>query len=510
LRAIARNEFKSTTEREKSVNIAKLGRFISTFVLVLVASGSVQASVVFQETFSTDGSLAGNAVETGSGTWIGHANLLVSGGVARPAADGPGKNALLAFTPESGKIYTLSADVSANSGSWVSLGFVADTAATIYGNEYFFNYVDSEAPWMLVQANESVGTFSGPGTAGDQYFAGVGSSGNMSVVLDTRATNWKATYYFNGSALRTNVFYGTLNITHVGFGGYPTSDLEVDNFVLEEDDDGVVLRGTVFNETFSEDGSIAGRSVETGYGTWIAHSELQATNGVALPAATGPGKNALLLFTPQTGTVYTLSADLSATSGGWLALGFVSDTAATIYGNEFFYTYADTAAPWMYIQPSGNVATFSGPGTGGEESFPGTGSSGTCSITLDTTGSDWKAVYYFNDVALSTNVFSGALNITHVGFGGYPTSDHEVDNFKLEFPYEAASLTAATLQIAMSNHLVVVSSSDLAADYLHTLQVSTDLADGSWSNITPSVSNTVTHSWELDAEQTGFFQILSE
>jgi hypothetical protein len=364
---------------------------------------------------------------------------------------------------------------------------------------------------MYVVANGNVGTFTGPGSGGGETFTGVGNSGTLSIVLDTRAINWKATYYVEGSALRTNVFSGTLNITHVGFGGYPTSNLEVDNFILEEEDAALLPPGVLLSETFSADGSLAGRSVEIGYETWIAHADLQTTNGVALPAATSPGKNGLLPFTPQTGTVYTLSADIAAISGSWAALGFVADTDSTIYGNEPFYAYVDTEAPWMYVVPAGNVQTFAGPSTGGVLGFSGVGSTGKLSIVLDTTETNWKAIYSFNGTALRTNVFSGSLNITHVGFGGNPVSNIEVDNFKLEFPYVPGPLEAATLEITMSNNTVVVSSSDLSADYTHILQVTDDLVSGVWSNLTPSVSNATGYSWGIiPADDRGFYQILSQ
>ena len=203
---------------------------------------------------------------------------------------------------------------------------------------------------------------------------------------------------------------------------------------------GMAQADVVYQDTFSVDGTLAGRAVEIGTGVWIGHSDLQTTNGVALPAATSPGKNALLAFTPETGRIYTLSVDINAISNSWAAMGFVSDTAATIAGNEFFYSYVDTEAPWMYVVPAGNVQTFTGPSTGGIGTFAGIGSSGTMQIELDTTGSDWEATYYFEGTALRTNTFSGSLNITHVGFGGNPVSTQEVDNFSLTVIPEPATL----------------------------------------------------------------------
>ena len=204
---------------------------------------------------------------------------------------------------------------------------------------------------------------------------------------------------------------------------------------------GMAQAGVIYQDTFSTDGSLAGRPVEIGTGTWIGHSNLQTTGGVALPAADGPGKNALLAFTPEVGKVYTLSANVNAVSGSWLGIGFVSDTALNIVGNEFFHDYVDTPAPWMYVVPNDNVQTFFGPHTGGVAGYVGVGSSGgTMAVELDTTGSDWVAKYLFDGATLRTYTFSGSLNITHVGFGGNPVSSQEVDNFSLTVIPEPATL----------------------------------------------------------------------
>jgi len=212
-----------------------MNKLILIFALSLALCLRQAAAVtLYQDTFSTDGALAGRAVETGTGNWIGHVNLVASNGVAWSQGNGPGKNGLLAFTPQAGIVYTLSADVTAISGSWVALGFVSDTAGTIFGNEFFYSYVDSPAPWMTVAPNGNVTTFTT--ASASQTFIGLGSSGTVSIVLDTTKNDWVATYYFNGTAIRTNTFSGSLDITHVGFGGYATvtPDLRVDNFQLEQ------------------------------------------------------------------------------------------------------------------------------------------------------------------------------------------------------------------------------------------------------------------------------------
>ena len=212
----------------------KIGKWIVGLGLGFLIAGMAQASVVYQDTFSMDGTLAGRAVEIGTGNWQTHVDMMTSGGVARPAATGADKVAALAFTPETNMIYTLSADVNAVSNSWVALGFLSETnSTTIAGDGFFYQYVDTESPWMYAQPNGTVATFSGPSAGGYGGFPGTGSNGTPLVVLDTSGSNWEAIYSFNGNVLRTMIFSGSLNITHVAFGGFPVSIQEVDNFRLE-------------------------------------------------------------------------------------------------------------------------------------------------------------------------------------------------------------------------------------------------------------------------------------
>ncbi len=189
----------------------------------------------------------------------------------------------------------------------------------------------------------------------------------------------------------------------------------------------------VYQDTFSADGSLADRPVEFGFGAlWQAHADMMSSNGVALPAATGPDKVAALPFVPEQGKIYSLSADVNAVSGSWLAIGFLSDTnTSSINGSGYFFNYVDEPSPWMLIQPAGSIRTYSGPTVTGDSLAGVTGSNGTLKIVLDTSATDWVATYYFDELPLRTNVYSGSLSITHVAFGGYPVSTHEVDNFTL-------------------------------------------------------------------------------
>ena len=309
----------------------KTGKWILGLGLSLLVSGMAQASVVYQDTFSTDGSLAGRAVETGTGSWQTHADMMTSGGVAHPAATDSAKVAALPFSPEAGMVYTLSASVNAISGSWLALGFLSDTnSSTISGNAFFFENVDTESPWMTVQAGGGATTFLGPGASENVYYSAAGSSGTLKVVLRTFATGWKATYSFNGTTLRAYTYSGSLNITHVAFGGSPISSLEIDDFMLEStlastplvyddfsandlskwiDDTGIHSTITVSNETLTWVG--AG-------GSWGTEFITSTKNDFDLSSATELDPSEIIVniedLIPRTDS----SLDLEAFEVGWI------------------------------------------------------------------------------------------------------------------------------------------------------------------------------------------------
>jgi hypothetical protein len=201
-------------------------------LMIAALTGAVQAEIIYQDTFSTDGSLARRAVEVGNGKWIAYSGLTTANGVALPGATVQGKNALLPFSPKPGMVYTLSADIYVTGGSnFTALGFCAD-ANTPTGYELFMQYIDSPAPWAYVQANGIVATLTGPSGKGFQAAKGLGTSGTLKIVLDTTGDDWVATWFFNGQVLRTNKFLGDLTINYVGFGA-AVMDTTVDNFKLE-------------------------------------------------------------------------------------------------------------------------------------------------------------------------------------------------------------------------------------------------------------------------------------
>ena len=97
----------------------------------------------------------------------------------------------------------------------------------------------------------------------------------------------------------------------------------------------------------------------------------------------GPANTALLPFTPQSGFVYTIIADVSFTGnpGSWLALGFAGHNPASNTGSA---KMTDTSATgpegldWAIFTPAANGEQFfAGPGTGSAFASANNGLDGT-------------------------------------------------------------------------------------------------------------------------------------
>ncbi|MDG0994697.1 MAG: PEP-CTERM sorting domain-containing protein [Akkermansiaceae bacterium] len=214
-----------------------------------LAAGSAQAAVIYQDNFDNDiegtpttGNLNGTTPDTttGGNTWTADTNALrdwqadgsIDNGAASPDNNG---YAFLEFTPESGKVYTLSIDmtITSGSGSWFGLGFMSTNNTTSAG--FYQESTGDGAPWMLLREGDTAlaKSFAGPGTAGGVDLAS--RDGNtMSIVLDTTGTDWVAT--FNNGSESNSVTYTGLDISndinYVGFGRNTTAIGSVDNFSL--------------------------------------------------------------------------------------------------------------------------------------------------------------------------------------------------------------------------------------------------------------------------------------
>ena len=215
-----------------------------------LAAGSAQAGIIYQDNFDNDiegtpttGNLNGTTPDTttGGNTWLADTDVRrdwqADGSIdsgADPVAANNNGYAFLPFTPEAGKVYTLSIDLNVTSGKWFALGFMSDNSTTSGG--FYDESTGDGSPWMLLRGNGTAGkSFAGPGT-------GVGEAGTLSsrdgntvsIVLDTTGTDWVATFN-NGTASNSHTYTSTDisdDINYVGFGRQTNAIGSVDNFSL--------------------------------------------------------------------------------------------------------------------------------------------------------------------------------------------------------------------------------------------------------------------------------------
>lgn len=161
-------------------------------------------------------------------------------------------NAFLPFTPERGKVYSLSVDVRPEGplgAGFISLGF----AATNILDEAFVSKDAKVSPWVYINndwiinprsrlASESNGskkitrtyrTYLGPGN-----FAAIppkeayGEWISAELILDTRKEAWLVEWYINGECVRTQEYGKNPKIHYVGIGRFREASGAVDNFKL--------------------------------------------------------------------------------------------------------------------------------------------------------------------------------------------------------------------------------------------------------------------------------------
>jgi hypothetical protein len=128
---------------------------------------------------------------------------------------------------------------------------------------------------------------------------GKGTNGTLAIELDTMGDDWVAIYSFNGEALRTNTYTGSLTIAGVAFGTKMPADVEFDNFKLSvwspppannfENWMAGYSVGSLTNMTDDFDGDMMNNLVEYGLGgdpavsdasTILPISEMNAAEGI--------------------------------------------------------------------------------------------------------------------------------------------------------------------------------------------------------------------------------------
>ncbi|MGC9261731.1 MAG: PEP-CTERM sorting domain-containing protein [Phycisphaerae bacterium] len=171
---------------------------------------------------------------------------------------------------------------------------------------------------------------------------------------------------------------------------------------------------TVYQDSFGSNstlGTLNGRipTVDNGpSATWTA-SPYFADSGYTSTAGDDVRPNAYLSFTPVGGQIYTLSAGLNVTGNGgganqnsdyWMALGFMTTSATE--GSWGWDSGSVTASPWVSSAFDGSGGSvFTGPNTGGGQSFTNTAGVNTISIVLNTGSSAWTYQVYLTNSSVS-------------------------------------------------------------------------------------------------------------
>jgi len=213
-------------------------RIVLTLVVVAMlglTTPSANAGVIYSDRFSDSGDLNGAIpdVTTGGAAWVASAEWNKDG----TYSGGSHGNGFLAFTPEAGKVYTLSATLSVTSGRWLALGFTRDN---VIDTDFWEN---GGTAWVLLRDTGVVDSWSGdigqggtnPGVGGKETLDTISGSVDLLIVLDTRDAQWTVEWFVDGISKRT-FSYTTGNptdITHVGFGGLATTIGTIDDFLLQ-------------------------------------------------------------------------------------------------------------------------------------------------------------------------------------------------------------------------------------------------------------------------------------
>jgi hypothetical protein len=163
------------------------------------------------------------------------------------------RGAFLDFTPESGKIYTLSVDMSvagATGGTgFLAMGFSANTlhiddyasaqaawdagtAGSYTGGEYTDTIASALGGWKL-NADATTSTFKDAGYAG-ALAGGTPTAGynTYQTVLDTRGDNWTIEWLLNGTSIRTETYDTNPTIRNAFLGVESVLEGTYQNFSL--------------------------------------------------------------------------------------------------------------------------------------------------------------------------------------------------------------------------------------------------------------------------------------
>lgn len=212
------------------------GAILIALGMAFGVAGTSRATVIYEDSFTREGSLNGTAPDVANvpgADWIAGDTVTTNGAEAVNPAN---TTAFLPIAIASGKIYTLKADLNTSSTNddWQAFGFSVDANS----ENQWHAAGNAVGPWLLQRGNggpDADDVFAGPNTSNSLPGSTSGNTDwqTYSIVLDTTAAQWTASWYRDTTQLGTTFTYTTnpTSIAYVGFGNGNVAGL-VDNFSL--------------------------------------------------------------------------------------------------------------------------------------------------------------------------------------------------------------------------------------------------------------------------------------
>jgi hypothetical protein len=375
---------------------AKLALFGALLMTTALLGSKASADTIYSQTFTGGATpIVGTAPTTGGGTWEG-ANIINSDG----NTTGDSGAISLPFTPQSGFIYDLTANINVTTGdsSWLGVGFLN------HNDDAFGFLPPANTPAAL---RRIAGWEIWPQNAAFSV-----TNNAVTVRLDTTGAQWKTAMFQGGVQIGSTYTYTTNpTINHVGFVSEGTVVGSVSAFNLT-----ATAVSVIYSQDFPVVGDpLLGTTSTVGGGTWsgvnlfnIAGYTTGSSGAIALP------------FNPQSGYIYDLTATINIANdnGSWIGAGFLS-TIDDAYG--------------FTGSPNSSAAIRNG---GAWTTFPGGGNGITSTdlrIRLDTTGAQWVTSFYQGGVQMGSayTYTSGNPSINYVGFVSEGTAVGSASAFQL-------------------------------------------------------------------------------
>jgi hypothetical protein len=198
----------------KQIPKTKVAVLVVLFMTNAFSSGIASSTVIYSQDF-TGGTnpLVGTTSTTGGGTWVGSGIVTLDGTTGGDGADS------LAFTPQSGFIYNLTATISITSPDpWIGVGFLESNGTYGFFGSQITPTALRTADWQIwpqgVNANSLI-------------------SNDILVQLDTTGAQWTAAMFQGDTQIGSTYTYATNpTINWVGFVSDGASSGSVSAFEL--------------------------------------------------------------------------------------------------------------------------------------------------------------------------------------------------------------------------------------------------------------------------------------